>query len=121
MVRSGDAQIHYFASGNEPAPTVALLPSFARSASDFNELVAELNAAGYRTLAMQPRGVDGSTLPSWSMTLHGYAGDVRAMLAAEGISEPVIVVGHAYGNRVARSFASEWIGIIRWVSGYRAR
>ena len=108
LARSGDAKIHYFASGNEAAPPVALLPSYARSASDFNELVAELNGAGYRTLAMQPRGIDGSTLPSWHMTLHGYAGDLRAVLDAEGIAEPVAVVGHAYGNRVARTFASDF-------------
>ena len=108
QARSGDAQIHYFASGKLPASTVALLPSYARSASDFNELVAALSAAGYRTLAMQPRGIDGSTLPSWRMTLHGYAGDLRAVLDAEGVAEPVVVVGHAYGNRIARSFASNF-------------
>ena len=106
--RSGDAEIHYFASGDASAPPVALLPSYARSASDFNELVAELNGAGYRTLAMQPRGIDGSTLPSWRMTLHGYAADLRAVLDAEGIAEPIAVVGHAYGNRVARTFASDF-------------
>jgi len=108
--RSGDAEIHYFVSGNEAASPVALLPSYARSASDFNELVAELNGAGYRTLAMQPRGIDGSTLPGWHMTLHGYARDLQAVLDAEGIAEPVAVVGHAYGNRVARTFASDYPG-----------
>jgi pimeloyl-ACP methyl ester carboxylesterase len=108
VTRSGEAKIHYFASGDAAAPAVALLPSYARSASDFNELAAELNGAGYRTLAMQPRGIDGSTLPSWQMTLHGYAEDLRAVLDAEAITEPVAVVGHAYGNRVARTFASDF-------------
>ena len=106
--RSGDAEIHYFASGDEAAPTIALLPSYARSASDFNELVSELNGAGYRTLAMQPRGIDGSTLPGLSVTLHTYAEDLRALLDAEGVAEPVTLIGHAYGNRVARAFASDF-------------
>ena len=105
--RSGDARIHYFVSGDDAVPPVVLVPSFARSASDYNELVSELNEAGYRTLAIQLRGIDGSTLPSWHMTLHDYAGDLGAVLDAEGVTDPVAIVGHAFGNRVARTFASD--------------
>ncbi len=106
--RSGAAEIHYFVRGPANTTPVVLLPSYGRSASDFNELVVSLNAAGHRTLAIQPRGVDGSTLPSVKITLHTLASDIDAVLTAERVAEPVVVVGHAYGNRIARSFATDF-------------
>lgn len=102
---SGDAVISYFVHGPEQGPVVALIPSYARSASDFNELVLVLSTAGLRTVAMQPRGIDGSDLPSFDPTLATYADDLLAVLDAEGRDEPAIVLGHAYGNRIARAFA----------------
>ena len=101
-------EIHYYAGGSASAPVVVLVPSFARSASDFNELVRGLNRGGYRTLAIQPRGIDGSELPSRQLTLHDYAADLRAVLKAEGITDPVVILGHAYGNRIARTFGSDF-------------
>ncbi|MDG2051844.1 MAG: alpha/beta fold hydrolase [Myxococcota bacterium] len=81
------------------------MPSFGRSVSDFNELAIGLSEAGHRTIAWQPRGIDGSTLPSGEIDLLDSAGDVLAVLDAE-LLERSILVGHAYGNRVARAFAS---------------
>ncbi|MGH0031368.1 MAG: alpha/beta fold hydrolase [Myxococcota bacterium] len=107
VARPDGGRLHYFAAGPEDGAVVALFPGYARSASDFNELVSALNQAGHRTLALQPRGVDGSAL-SFPDDLHGYAEDLRAMLDAEDVTRPVVVCGHAYGNRVARSFASRF-------------
>lgn len=98
--------IAYFASGSGPA--VLLLPSFARSASDFNELAAALNQAGYRTLAVQPRGADGSALGRYGATLHDFARDAVSVLDAEHAAAPVAIVGHAFGNRVARAVATDF-------------
>ncbi len=105
---SDGAAIHYFVSGPAGGSMVALVPSYARSASDFNELVVALHAAGHRTLAMQPRGIDGSSLPSMRTSLHSYATDLMAALTSEGVTRPVVVVGHAYGNRIARMFATDF-------------
>jgi pimeloyl-ACP methyl ester carboxylesterase len=102
------AQIRYVVSGPAGAPLVPLLASFARSASDFNELVLALNAGGYRTLALQARGVEGSDLPSMRPSLFDYAGDLAAALDAERVTGRVVLVGHAYGNRIARAFASRY-------------
>jgi pimeloyl-ACP methyl ester carboxylesterase len=108
VASSGDAEIHYFVAGPAGVATpVVVVPSYARSGSDFNELVLALGAAGHRTIAMQPRGVDGSTLPSFDVDLHTYAADLLAVLDAEQIDEPLII-GHAYGNRIARAFASDY-------------
>jgi len=101
-------RIQYFVSGPADAPLLPLLASYARSASDFNELVPELNAAGYRTLTLQVRGVEGSKLPSLRPSLFDYASDLAAVLDAEQLTAPVVLVGHAYGNRIARAFASAY-------------
>ena len=61
---SGGAQIEYFVAGPAGGDTIVLLPSYARSASDFNELATALHDFDYGTVAIQPRGVDGSSLPS---------------------------------------------------------
>lgn len=106
-ITHGDAgAIEYFANGS--GPPVLLLPSFARAASDFNELAAALNRAGYRTLAVQSRGVGGSALGSYGATLHDFAHDVVAVLEAEHAAAPVAIVGHAFGNRVARTVAADF-------------
>lgn len=104
---SDQAAIEYFVSGPDSGNTVVLLPSYARSVADFNELVPALNNAGYRTLGIQFRGVEGSTLPDTDMTLHRYAADVKAVLDAQRIASATIVA-HAYGNRVARTFAHDY-------------
>ncbi|MBW2268977.1 MAG: alpha/beta fold hydrolase [Deltaproteobacteria bacterium] len=107
-VVSGGAEIEYFVSGRGGSFPVALVASWGRSASDFNELVSALNRAGFATLAIQHRGVDGSTLPSLRPSLHTYAADLAAAVEAEGIGGEIAVIGHAYGNRVARTFATDF-------------
>jgi pimeloyl-ACP methyl ester carboxylesterase len=108
VTTSGEATIEYFVSGPKNSnPAVVLLPSYARSVSDFNELAFSLNQAGYQTVAVNPRGIEGSSLPDIDMTLHHYAADVKAVVDAEQHTS-VIIVAHAYGNRIARTFAHDY-------------
>lgn len=93
-------------SGDENSPVLVLLPSYARSASDFNELAVALNQAGYQTLAIQPGGIGNSSWPGVQVKLDHYANAIKQVLQAERIDSPVVVIGHAFGNRIARSFAS---------------
>lgn len=102
----GEVSVSYFVSGT--GQPVVLLPSFARSASDFNELAEQLNQQGFRTLALEPRGINGSSLPLLDISLHDYAADIASVLTAEKIAEPVFLIGHAFGNRVARTFATDY-------------
>lgn len=108
MASSGRAEIYYFVSGPASESVVALIPSYARSSSDFNELVRALNQAGHRTLAIQLRGIDGSSLTPLAENIHVYATDVAAVLDAEQITSPAFVLGHAYGNRIARAFGVDF-------------
>jgi pimeloyl-ACP methyl ester carboxylesterase len=106
---SGDLRIVYYDAGEGPA--VVLLASWARLASDFNELAHALHDAGYRTLAIESRGIGGSGGGGQGQetTLHDLARDVAAVLDASGVQDaPVHLVGHAFGNQVARTFASDF-------------
>jgi pimeloyl-ACP methyl ester carboxylesterase len=110
LARRADARVEYHDRGRGEA--VVLLASLARPASDFNELVSDLNGAGFRTLAIEARGIGWSAragvVGKW--TFHDLAADVAEVLEDAGLAaaERVHVVGHAFGNRVARTFAMDY-------------
>jgi pimeloyl-ACP methyl ester carboxylesterase len=66
-------------------------------------------------LRPQPRGIGRSNGPMSGIDLHDYANDVAAVIehAAGG---PAFVVGHAFGNRVARLLATIRPDLVRAVS-----
>jgi pimeloyl-ACP methyl ester carboxylesterase len=94
--------------------TIVLIPGRGLSADSFTELARALDKAGYRTVAINPRGIEGSTGPLEKLTLKHYAGDVAAVIQALGLSG-VHVLGHAYGNRVARTLAVERPDLVQTV------
>jgi pimeloyl-ACP methyl ester carboxylesterase len=49
------------------------------------------------------------------LTLHDYAGDVAAVIAQEAPGSKVVVVGHAFGNFVARMLATDHPDLVRGV------
>jgi pimeloyl-ACP methyl ester carboxylesterase len=101
IVRDG-RRIGYWVRGAGPA--VVLLASLGREASDFNELTAAI-AVSHRTIALDPPGVGLSEMPSAPVSLFDLADDVRAVIEAERAA-PVTLIGHAFGNRLARATAS---------------
>ncbi len=102
--------VAYFDHGEgEP---VILLASLARSVSDFNELADAISQAGFRTLAVESRGI-GRTAgggPFAAGSLHELAGDVLTVLRDVRLPETqrFHVIGHAFGNRVARTLATDY-------------
>lgn len=54
----------------------------------------------------QPRGMGASTGPMSGLTLHDYARDVAAVIEQLG-SGPAFVLGHAFGQWVARCLAAD--------------
>ena len=105
--------VRYYVNGPEGAEVVVLLASYARSGSDFNELVESVNHSGYRTLVLQARGIGGTDLPGYDVTLFDYADDLAVVLNQEELLTPVTLVGHAFGNRIARAFASRYPARVR--------
>jgi pimeloyl-ACP methyl ester carboxylesterase len=102
--QNGDGRIEVLAQGD--GPVIVLLPSLGRGAADFDEIAARLGSAGYRVLRPQPRGIGQSLAPLTGINLHDYAADVATVIEQEK-KGPAFVVGHAFGNRVARMLATD--------------
>jgi pimeloyl-ACP methyl ester carboxylesterase len=92
-----------------------LLPSLGRGAGDFDRIAARLAAAGFKVLRPQPRGIGASRGPLAEMDLHDCAADIAAVIEAARCG-PAFVVGHAFGNRVARMLATDRPDLVRAIS-----
>ena len=103
MVPTADGSIEVHVRGE--GPLVMLLPSMGRGAADFDRLAADVAAAGYRVACPEPRGVGASEVPDRDETLATLAADVAAVISGLD-GGPAVVVGHAYGNRIARMTAT---------------
>ena len=101
-----------FAEGR--GPLVILLPSLGRGAEDFADLARRLAAAGFTAARPEPRGIGESRGPLQGLTLRDFAADAAAVIEAFGAG-PAVVVGHAFGNRVARMLASDRPELVRAV------
>ena len=64
-----------------------------------------LVALGARFVGMNPRGSGGSMGPMTEITLHDMAADAIAVIERYG-DGPVVIIGHAGGNRVGRMVAT---------------
>lgn len=93
-----------------PIGTVVLIPSLARGPADFTEeygsdLATQLAAQGYQVIMIWPRGflsMDDDAPPSIEL----LASDVAAVLDSQGSVIPAVIIGHAFGQRVARMLAT---------------
>jgi pimeloyl-ACP methyl ester carboxylesterase len=108
----GDTQIEVLQQGE--GPPVVLLPSLGRGAEDFHAIAARLAEAGFRVLRPQPRGIGQSRGPMTGIDLHDYAADV-ALAIEHARCGPALVLGHAFGNRVARMLATDRPELVRAV------
>jgi pimeloyl-ACP methyl ester carboxylesterase len=85
---------------------LVLLPGLGRSSRDLDVFAEHLVTAGYRAILPEPRGMDGSTGRLDGITLHDLAHDIAAVIEAL-CDGPAVVIGHAFGNRIARCLASD--------------
>ena len=112
LVRYADVQVEVVAEGDGPA--VVLLPSLARDSDDYDQVAEGLAAAGFHVLRPKPRGIGRSTGPMTNITLHDLARDIAEVVEKMGNGRAVIV-GHAYGNWVARMTAADHPKLVRGV------
>jgi pimeloyl-ACP methyl ester carboxylesterase len=112
MVTSGAARLEVLTQGRGPA--IVLLPSLGRGATDFDAIAEKLDGAGYRVLRPQPRGIGNSTGPWTGVKLENLAADIAAVIE-NNRGGPAFVVGHAFGNRVARTLATIRPDVVRGV------
>jgi pimeloyl-ACP methyl ester carboxylesterase len=112
LVHYADVQIEVTAEG--AGPLIVLLPSLGRDSDDYDVVAREFARRGYRVLRPAPRGIGESRGPSTNITLHDYALDVAKVIEHEARGSAVIV-GHAYGNWVARMTAVDHPELVRGV------
>ncbi|MBW8815735.1 MAG: alpha/beta hydrolase [Caulobacterales bacterium] len=93
-------KIHYVVSGK--GPLVVLIHGFPDYWATWKPLMAELNAAGYRTAALDLRGYNLSDKPQGvaAYAMPNLIGDVAAVIGAEH-QKDAIVVGHDWGAAIA--------------------
>ena len=113
IITRGDTRIEVLSQG--VGPLMVLLPSLGRGAEDFDAIAADLATAGFRVLRPQPRGIGASRGPMTGISLHDYSDDVAAVID-QAKAGPAIVVGHAFGNRVARLLATTRPELVRAVT-----
>lgn len=84
---------------------MVIIPSYGRDGGDdFDPLTAALVGSGYRVLRPQPRGIAHSVGAMTAASFADMAADVAAVIDALA-DGPAVVLGHAFGNFVARATA----------------
>ena len=88
-------------------PLVVFVPSLGRGKDDFDHLARACADAGFRAACPEPRGIGATTAPLANVTMERLAIDIAGVIDGLGASTAQIV-GHAFGNRVARMTATEF-------------
>jgi pimeloyl-ACP methyl ester carboxylesterase len=112
-IEVGDATLECTLRGSG-APVV-LLANAGCSTGYFDHLESVLVTGGFQTISINMRGVGGSRGSLDGATLHDLAGDVAGVIKAIGCG-PVHLVGHAFGNRIARCLAVDQPQLVRSVT-----
>jgi pimeloyl-ACP methyl ester carboxylesterase len=102
-LEAGDGMTIRVGTIGEGCP-VLLIPSLGRGVDDYDEIAELLAGRGFKSILPDPRGIGGSSGPA-PADLFDLARDAAAVIDQLG-SGPVGVVGHAFGNRVARALAA---------------
>jgi pimeloyl-ACP methyl ester carboxylesterase len=105
IVDIGRARLETAMWGSTGDP-ILLLPGTGYSSTAFGLVGPELARRGFRAIAINPRGVRGSTGTLADLTYHDYAADVGALLDRVGGGR-AHVMGWAWGNRIARTLAAD--------------
>jgi pimeloyl-ACP methyl ester carboxylesterase len=111
LVRYGDTQIDVIVGG--AGPLIVLLPSRGRDSEDYDEVAAGIAKQGFKVLRPQPRGIGQSKGAMTGITLNDFARDIAEVIKHYGSN--AVIVGHAYGNWVARMTAVDHPALVRGV------
>jgi pimeloyl-ACP methyl ester carboxylesterase len=96
--------IEYFSRGK--GKLIVLLPGGGLNVEYMESLSKEIALEGYQVISVNPRGAGASTNRSANASLHDLSDDVAGVIRHSN-NGPVTIVGHAFGNRVARMLASD--------------
>jgi len=94
---------------------VVLLANAGCSIAYFHDLARVLTAGGLQTISVNMHGTGESRGSLDGISLHDLAVDVAEVLQAMDCG-PAHLVGHAFGNRVARCLAADRPSVVRSVA-----
>src|SRR5262249_52302600 len=94
---------------------VVLLANAGCSTGYFDDLARVLPAGGLQTISVNMRGTGESRGSLDGITVHDLAADVAGVLESLDCG-PAHLVGHAFGNRVARCLAADRPSLVRSVT-----
>lgn len=99
--------------GPREGEVVVLLHGWPQLNTCWNDVAAELNAAGYRTIAPNQRGFADGARPKrrYAYRMSQLVGDIEALI--QEIGQPVHLVGHDWGAAIAWATAMEHPAKIR--------
>ncbi len=113
FVRYLDVEIETYVDG--AGPTIVILPSYGRdSGNDFDDITARFVNDRWKVLRPQPRGVAGSGGPMAGLTLHDLANDVAECIRHLR-DAPAVLLGHAFGQALARMTARDHPDLVKAV------
>lgn len=108
----GHAQLHTLVWGDQgDRETIIALPGSGGDVTRYQDIGPTLAAAGYRLIAVNQRGIMGSTGSLDNLTLHDYAADVAAIIETLGVQKAHLV-GWALGNRTSRLVATDYPDLV---------
>lgn len=103
-----DVSLNVISGGS--GPVVVLLPGWPQTWWSFRAIMPEL-AKTHRVLAVDIRGMGGSSRPATGYDKKTMAGDIRRLLDSLGIDRASIV-GHDVGAQVAFSLAANHLDLV---------
>jgi pimeloyl-ACP methyl ester carboxylesterase len=113
FLKKSGVEIRTYIDGEGPA--FVILPSYGRdSGEDFDAITARVVEAGWKVLRPQPQGVAGSKGPMADLTMHDLANDGALSLRSLGDSR-LVLLGHAFGNLLARMVAADYPDLVKAV------
>lgn len=102
--------LHVVSAGEGRA--VVLIPGFFGSAFTFRKVTPPLNAAGYRTIVIEPLGIGASSRPEHAdYSLTAQAQRIGAVLDSLNIASAVLVA-HSNGGSIAMRLAFHRPGLV---------
>jgi pimeloyl-ACP methyl ester carboxylesterase len=112
-IEVGDATLECILCGS--GTPVVLLANAGCSTGYFDHLTRALVTGGFQSISINMRGVGGSYGPLDGATLHDLVADVAGVIEALDCG-PAHLIGHAFGNRIARCLAVDQPPMVRSVT-----
>ena len=105
-----------YGMGGADGPPVVFLHGWALGSRAYKRAMRRLTTRGCRVYAPAMPSFGGTAdLPWREMSLEGYARWVAAFMAAVGIEEPALVIGHSFGGGVAIKLAHLRPELVRYL------